>query len=132
MGYHNARAVEALAAQKKIGHAAARLAQHIALQTLDHPGDDGQEPRLYYAGRDAMAFGLGYLVEHYDDGSDGQHARKAAHAAVKRALGELVKQGLIEVVQVGTAGRTSTYRLLVPAPPRPSRSSAPMFAGATK
>lgn len=121
MGFHNARAAELLAAERKIGHAAARLAQHIALTTLDYAGDDGQEPRLYYAGRDAMALGLGYLVIHYDDGTDGQHARKAAHAAVKRAVAELTQSGILEVVQTGTGARRSTYRLMVPAAPPPTR-----------
>lgn len=114
MGFYNAQAVEAIAAAKGIGHAAARLANHIALVTLDYAGRDGQVPRLYFAGRDAMAIGLGYLVAQYDDTPEGIRAKRAAYGAVKRALRELTDNEIVELVQAGNGHRASVYRLLVP------------------
>jgi hypothetical protein len=116
MGHHNATAVIALAAEKQLGHAATRLGVHIALKTLDRPTADGHPACLYYAGRDDLAFGLGYLVQHYDRTDDGGRARRAAYSAVKRAVADLISAGLLELVESGSGHRRSSYRLLVPAP----------------
>jgi hypothetical protein len=113
MGIHNVQAVGLLAAEKGVGHAAARLALNIAAYTLDHDGDDGHPRGLYYMGRDAMALHLGIMVAHYDDSEDGRRAKKGAHAAVKRAVRELIDAGILELVEVGSGHRRSRYRLLV-------------------
>lgn len=106
VGLYAAKAAVLLAARMGLGHPAARLLLHMALECWDD-GDNpaGQPPRHYYATRESSAIALGYLVP-----TNGSEA--AAHA-VKRAVAELVAQGAVERIRSGGRGQTAEFLLHV-------------------
>jgi hypothetical protein len=72
----------------------------MALIALDR-SDSGQPPRRYFGGRDALAIAIGYAGEKV--GTD------AAHAAVKRALAQLIEAGDVQLYREGHGGFRSEY-----------------------
>lgn len=81
--------------------------QRMALQALDTPGESGQPPHVYYAGREALMLALsdGTLPEPGTPGYDTQ-ARK-----VRACLSRLIKAGAVERIDTGRKGHRSTYKL---------------------
>ncbi|TFD69819.1 hypothetical protein [Cryobacterium ruanii] len=91
-----------LAARMGLGHAAARLLLHMALECWDDGDNPGGD---YYATRESSAIALGYLAS--KNGSE-----PAAHA-VKRAVAELVALGSVERVRSGGRGQAAEFNLHV-------------------
>lgn len=88
---------------KGIGHAATRLLVHMAVTALDKPNARGDDPDLYWAGREDQALALGYSPDFADT--------PAAHQAVKRAVVELIEKEAIRLESRGVNGRRSLYSL---------------------
>lgn len=106
MGLYAAKNAVLLAARVGLGHAATRLLLHMALECWDDGGNPaGQPPKRYYAARESSAIALGYLAP--------DNASEPALHAVKRAISELVEQGVVERVRSGGRGQTAEFILHV-------------------
>jgi hypothetical protein len=97
-----------------VSDTAFRVLIRMALTALDSPSADGKNPAAtYWGGRDLLAMSLRRAWPEGDD-ERSANARKNIHRDVRRALGELVKEGAIEVLDTGRAvrqGNRQVYRL---------------------
>ncbi len=106
MGLYAAKNAVLVAAQRDLGHVAARLFLHMALECWDDEDNPtGQAPRRYFAARESSAIALGYLAP--------ANGTEQAHHAVKRAVRELVDKGAIRRISQGRNGHTAEFELLV-------------------
>lgn len=104
MGLYAAKNAVLVAAQLELGNVAARLFLHMALECWDEQRGD-QQPRRYFAGREASAIALGFLAPRNGSG--------AAHQVVNRAVRELITKGAIRRIRPGGNGMPAEYELLV-------------------
>lgn len=97
-----------------VSDTAFRVLTRMALTALDNPSADGKKPAAtYWGGRDLLAMSLRRPWPTGDD-EKSANARKNIHRDVRRALGELAKEGAIEIVDTGRAvrqGNRQVYRL---------------------
>lgn len=105
MGAGNVKAVFAL--WPELPYAAFRALTYMALTSKD----DDARPR-FWAGREALAFGLGIMVPPSTSrDAESTKSRRAAFARVDRATADLVKAGAIRLVAGGYRGKNATYEL---------------------
>lgn len=105
MGAGNVKAVFAL--WPELPYAAFRALTYMALTSKD---DD--EPARFWAGREALAFGLGIMLPPSTlRDAESIRVRRAAFARVDRATFELAEAGAIKLVAGGYRGQNATYEL---------------------
>jgi hypothetical protein len=86
-----------------------RALAYMALRSLDEP--NGKYPaRLYFAGREDLAFGLGLEVP-TDDDEKARKRRAVVYRIVQRRVAKLVKLGAIERMTKAHTGHRQAYRL---------------------
>lgn len=88
-----------------------RILVRMALTALDHPKGD-KPASLYFGGHEALALALRRPFPTGDDEAS-EKARSNILRDVRRAIASLIKQGAIESIGGGRAGRRSEYRLLL-------------------
>ncbi|MEU4578951.1 hypothetical protein [Nonomuraea sp. NPDC023979] len=88
-----------------------RILVRMALTALDHPKGD-RPAALYFGGHEALALALRRPFPTGDDEAS-EKARQNILRDVRRAVTSLIKQGAIESVGGGRAGRRAEYRLLL-------------------
>lgn len=104
MGLFAAKSAVLFAAQHGLGHASSRLLLHMALECRDKAdAERGIEPRRFWAGRTSQAIGLGFSADECDT--------PRAHSAVKRTTQELLKSGVLEILEAGRFQRHTEYYL---------------------
>lgn len=87
------------------------ILQCMAKRSLDVPGQNGEPPHIYYAGRELLILILsdGNMPE------PGTPAYDTETRKVRRCLQRLIKAGAIERVDTGRRGHNSRYRLTLSA-----------------
>lgn len=89
---------------REINHRSFRLLLHMAVTALDAESR-GTPARLYWQGREAQAFALGYTASNC--------RTSGARSNVSKAVSELIDRGLIRKIDGGFNGRSATYELLL-------------------
>lgn len=88
-----------------------RVLSRMALTALDN-ASNGNEPGLYYAGRELLARSLKQPFPEGDD-DEAERRRERLFWTVRKAVRELVAAGAIERVGDARPGRNQVYRLKV-------------------
>jgi hypothetical protein len=113
MGLYAAKNAVFVAAVNHLGSTATRLFVFMALECWDESDNPaGQAARRYFARRESSAIALGFLAP--DNGSE------AAFLAVKRAVAELTRSGVIVRTRAGGNGHPAEFELMVDSARPPS------------
>ena len=104
MGLYAAKNALVVAAQLGLGHPAARLFLHMALECWDDWDNPASAPpRRYFGSRESSAIALGFSAP--------DNATPRAFQAVKRCVSELLDKGAIKKISSGRSGRTAEFEL---------------------
>jgi hypothetical protein len=117
VGIYAAKSAVLLAAQLSLSGNAQRLLVYMALECWDDLNNPAHQlPRRYFGRREASAIALGYAAP--------RNGSEAAFTAVKRAVSELTRAGLIRRVRPGGNGRPAEFELMLDSsrPGQPSRA----------